>query len=239
MSYDAYIWHISDREEKSEWEALFIHSLLEWVKIRTREEYKKVLDAPCGNGRLHPFLKSFGYEVKGFDISEELVEEARKRGHDCWVGDLRDPKAYRGTYDAIISWFTSFGYFNHEENLKVLENFYEALRPNGALLLDFPIFGRGFADKNFTGAIRRGDLIEITENTVEERVSKLKIRLFKDLNNKLELVKEIHVGVRMYTPEELEKMMRSVGFRELYTFETLKTAPPNEKSRRITYVAVK
>ena len=240
MSYDAYIWHISDREERSEWEALFIHALLEWVKAKTGKEYKDILDTPCGNGRLHPFLKRFGYKVRGFDISGELVEEAKKLGRACWVGDLRDPKAYRGKHDVIINWFTSFGYFNHEENVRTMENFYEALRPWGVLLLDFPIFGKGFADRDFTGAIKRGeDLLEVTENVVEGKKSTLRIRLFKDLDDRLELVREVKVNVTMYAPEELEEMMKSAGFREVHTFETMKTMPPDEKSRRITFVAVK
>ena len=240
MSYDAFLWHIVDREEQSEWEALFVHSVIEWVRRKTGMEYRTILDAPCGNGRLHPFLKTFGYDVRGFDISEELVREAKERGCDCWVGDLRDPKSYRGKYDAVLNWFTSFGYFDHEENIKVMENFYDALKEGGILILDFPVFGRGFADKEFIGIVRRGEeFVEIMESSPEEKVNKLRNRLFRDLGNKLELVKEIKLNLVRYAPEELVSMMKDVGFSEIFTFETMKTAPPNEKSRRITFAAVK
>ncbi len=240
MRKDAHLWHISDREDKSEWEALFIHALLEWVKSRTGKTFRKILDAPCGNGRLHPFLKRFGYEVKGFDVSEELVEEARERGCDCWVGDLRDPSAYRDVYDVIINWFTSFGYFSHGENVKVMENFYEALSEGGVLILDFPVFGRGAPVDYFIGIKRREDtFIEIMESVPEGKVNHLHHRLFRDEGTRLTLVEELRVNLIRYSPDELLQMMKDVGFKEVYTFETLKTMPPDEKSKRITYVAVK
>ena len=227
MGYDVHLWNITDLEERSEWQALFIHAVIEWVKTKTGKEYRRILDVPCGNGRLHPFLKRFGYEVKGFDISEELVEEARRRGCDCWTGDMRDAGSYRGTYDVVLNWFTSFGYFNHEENLKVLRNFYDALESDGILILDFPNFGTGFLEKDFIGIARRDeDLLEIMESTPEGKVNRIRNRLFRDLGDRLELVGEIRVNLIRYKEEELREMMRDVGFREIFTFETMRTEPP-------------
>jgi len=240
VSYDAHLWHLTDREPLSEWEALFIHALLEWAKLRTGKDYKEVLDAPCGNGRLHPFLKRFGYDVRGFDASEELVKEAKERGCDCWVGDLRDPEAYKGKYDVIVNWFTSFGYFDHGENLKVLQNFYDALRSGGVLLMDLPNFGEGFPVKEYIGAMRRGDdLVEIMESIPEGKVNHLSQRLYRDEGDKLVLLKEVRVDLLRYSPEELQEIMKGVGFREVHLFETLKTVPAKEKSRRITFLAIK
>jgi SAM-dependent methyltransferase len=101
----------------------------------------RVLDAPCGHGRLAVRLAERGMEVTGVDLTEGFLEvardEARARGVEVPFvqGDVRAlPVA--GPYDAVVCWFTSFGYFDDGQNLEVLREYRRVLGPGGILLLE-------------------------------------------------------------------------------------------------------
>jgi SAM-dependent methyltransferase len=54
---------------------------------------------------------------------------------DLHVGDLR-ALPVDGPFDAVVCWFTSFGYFSDEDNRTVLEEFHRVLRPGGTLVIE-------------------------------------------------------------------------------------------------------
>ncbi len=83
MGFDKFVWHVDAREDRSEIEAAYIHGITEWASRKLGKKYRRILDVPCGTGRLHPFLRDCGYEVEGMDLSEEMVGEAKERGLNC------------------------------------------------------------------------------------------------------------------------------------------------------------
>ncbi len=101
----------------------------------------KVLDLCCGTGRHARSLAECGYDVTGIDYSHYFIDKATRentlanlRFFHC---DMRDE--YPGTpYDAVVNFFTSFGYFEEDdENLLALQQVYAALRPGGWLMFDY------------------------------------------------------------------------------------------------------
>ena len=101
----------------------------------------KVLDLCCGTGRHARTLAEIGYDVMGIDYSHFFINKANAentlenlRYEHC---DMRDP--YPGTpYDAIVNFFTSFGYFEEDcENGLVLQRVHAALKNDGWFMLDF------------------------------------------------------------------------------------------------------
>ena len=64
-------------------------------------------------------------------------------------GDLRRLPV-TGTFDAVICWFTSFGYFDDTENKRVLAELHRVLRPGGSVLVD-TLHHDGFV-RHFTAA---------------------------------------------------------------------------------------
>lgn len=100
-----------------------------------------VLDAPCGHGRIANRLASRGLNVTGLDASRLFLDVARKDAADRGVvvdyveGDLR-AIPWEGRFDAVVNWFTSFGYFDDETNRAVLAGFHRALKPGGRFLLE-------------------------------------------------------------------------------------------------------
>ena len=78
----------------------------------------RVLDAPCGTGRIAIELASRGIAATGIDRTRRFIEEGRARAAERGVavdlrqGDLREPVAEAGAYDAVICFWGSFGYFD-------------------------------------------------------------------------------------------------------------------------------
>lgn len=97
----------------------------------------RVLDAPCGEGRIAGRLAQRGCDVVGIDATERFLELARDR-HPRVAFDRRDLRKleYEDEFDAAVNWFTSFGYFDPQTNDGVLAGLARALRPGGRLLLE-------------------------------------------------------------------------------------------------------
>lgn len=100
-----------------------------------------ILDAPCGHGRISNFLAADGFKVTGVDRTELFLNQAKKDAErlgvevDYYQGDLR-ALPVSGPFDAAVCWFTSFGYFDDDDNRLVLRQFADVLRPGGALIIE-------------------------------------------------------------------------------------------------------
>jgi SAM-dependent methyltransferase len=97
----------------------------------------RVLDAPCGPGRIAGRLAARGCAVVGIDDSELMLDLARDAFPDVRFErvDLRE-LSYQAEFDAVVNWFTSFGYFDPAINDALLAAFARALRPGGRLLIE-------------------------------------------------------------------------------------------------------
>jgi SAM-dependent methyltransferase len=101
-----------------------------------------VLDLCCGEGRHTIALARRGYHVTGLDLSALHLRLARQAAKEAGVSvrwhraDMRDIP-WEGEFDAVINVFTSFGYFeSDDEDFKVLVGVARALKPDGRFLLD-------------------------------------------------------------------------------------------------------
>ncbi len=97
----------------------------------------RVLDAPCGEGRIAGRLARHGCDVLGVDINEQFLALACTRHPEARFEqcDMR-ALGHAGEFDAVVNWFTSFGYFDAATNDAVLAGFARVLRPGGSLLVD-------------------------------------------------------------------------------------------------------
>ena len=103
----------------------------------------RILDLGCGRGRHSINLNQKGYTVKGIDLSEQAIKTAREKADELGlddisfeVRDMRDPLPE--TFDAILNLFTTFGYFeSDQENARVLDSVESMLRPGGIFVLDY------------------------------------------------------------------------------------------------------
>ncbi len=104
----------------------------------------RILDVPCGNGRLCGELASRGYRMTGVDIASEFIEEARARAAtdgldvDFIEGDMRDLPG-PATFDGSFCWGNSFGYLDDDGTADFVEAVHRALRPGGRFIIDAPM----------------------------------------------------------------------------------------------------
>jgi cyclopropane fatty-acyl-phospholipid synthase-like methyltransferase len=117
--------------------ALFIDRLVDFLKVKPNSS---VLDLACGKGRHSIHLHSKGLDVMGIDLSPNSIAEAKKSatsGLDFSIEDMRTFDLHR-KFDFVFNLFTSFGYFNHQdENLNVLKRVFHHLNDGGTMVLDY------------------------------------------------------------------------------------------------------
>lgn len=99
-----------------------------------------MLDAACGKGRHAIYLASFGFHVDAFDLSSNNIKDAKKHqtpNLNFFIHDIRDPLKM-DQYDYVFNMFTSFGYFeNQNDNLKALQAIHASLKKDGLFIMDF------------------------------------------------------------------------------------------------------
>lgn len=128
-------YHELYRDRNDEEARAFMVNVLGVMGLKPGEQ---VLDLACGRGRHTGVLAEHGLQVTGIDLSHENIANARSMFPDQTFhrADMRAP--FPGTYGAIFNVFTSFGYFEDaDDNARVIENMYNALKPGGWLVLDY------------------------------------------------------------------------------------------------------
>lgn len=100
------------------------------------ERPRAVLDLACGAGRHTEALRRRGLRALGVDLSLTLL--ATRPDLPRVRGDMRCLPFAAASFDWVLNFFTSFGYFESErENFRVLEEIVRLLTPGGRFLIDF------------------------------------------------------------------------------------------------------
>jgi SAM-dependent methyltransferase len=127
------LYNKRDQEEAEH----FINKLCDYLKP---PQNARLLDIACGRGRHAAYLNKKGYNVTGIDLSIENIHYARQFENPdlhFYVHDMRS-LFYNDHFDVAFNLFTSFGYFEtDEENIIALKNFRNALKTGGLLVLDY------------------------------------------------------------------------------------------------------
>lgn len=135
--FDTRYYHIlySNRDDREA--EVFLNNLCAFLQMKPG---CSVLDLPCGKGRHAVFLHQKGFKVEGADLSENSILEAQKNqvsGLSFRVHDIRDAYA-SGEFDYVFNLFTSFGYFDREEeNEQAFATLVSAMAPGATLVIDF------------------------------------------------------------------------------------------------------
>ena len=98
-----------------------------------------ILDLACGKGRHSHYLNSIGYNVTGVDLSEDSITYAKRFENESLHFEVHDmSKPFNRQFDAVFNLFTSFGYFeNEEDNLNTIKSIKANLNQNGIGVIDF------------------------------------------------------------------------------------------------------
>ena len=123
------------------------------MAIRLSAIKKKALDVGCGTGgRITTALLDAGFEVTGIDVSEAMLECARKRHPDSRfiLGDICEWQL-KERYDAIIAWDSIF-HVPYAAQRRVVAKLCDALTEGGVIL-----FTAGGVDGERTGQMHGQD----------------------------------------------------------------------------------
>jgi SAM-dependent methyltransferase len=181
----------------------------------------RVLDVPCGEGRIAGRIAQAGCEVVGVDSSERLLELARERhpGAHFEQGDMRALR-YRCEFDAAVNWFTSFGYFDRTDNDLVLKRFADSLRAGGRLLLELHNPARLDRILALTGG-GAAALVERDGNLMVDRITfdpvtrRSHTERFMVRNGR---VRRLAFSLEQVPPEELVQRLLGAGFARVQLF---------------------
>ena len=202
----------------AQWEAaeLAVDDLLELVDPPAGAE---VLDVACGPGRHAIELAERGYRVTGVDRTAAYLERARYRAAQAGVsvaweeGDMRSfcrPERY----DLVVNLYTSFGYFDVDENRRTMQNFYASLDEEGKLVVE--MVGKEFIARNF----RERTWEELEDGSIFLAHREIE-GAWKWMHNDWQLIEpdgtrhSFEMRHRLYSAAELEGLMKGVGFEEV------------------------
>lgn len=135
--FDSPFYHILYKNRDYKEAQSFISNLITLLNPNKKSLF---VDVACGKGRHAMFLNSLGYTVDGFDLSENSISDAKLKENstlEFFKNDIRVPLK-SNYYDFAFNLFTSFGYFDDEDdNQKAIHAITESLNPDGILVLDF------------------------------------------------------------------------------------------------------
>lgn len=134
--FDTPYYHILYKDRDYTEAQHFMDNLTQYLNL---PDDAKILDLACGKGRHSIYLNSLGYNVTGADLSENSIATASKFANEKLhfkVHDMRETCEEK--YDAIFNLFTSFGYFeSDDDNLTTLKAIHNSLNETGFACIDF------------------------------------------------------------------------------------------------------
>lgn len=205
------------------------------LKVLSPDPNKKILDLGCGSGRHCVLLKEYGYTVVGMDLSPVLLSRARQSDPDLML--IRGDKRHiPGFFDVILSLFTSFGYFDTDkEHMDTLAEIYNSLTPGGYFWLDF------LNSEYVKNHLQEESVRELPDGTIVRENRWIDQHfVYKRITFVMEDFEKHYIErVRLYSRDDLRRMLREIGFTVLHEFGNYEGKSWEESDERTILVAKK
>lgn len=142
------------------------HALLEFLK-KYRGEHKTLLEIGYGSAEIFASYESLGFEVYGFDFSDDAYQYALKQYQDHTKITIyhEESEIRKATYDIVVACEV----LEHiEQDNNAISQWVEYLKPEGMMIISVPIHAErwGKSDSEF-GHFRRYEktaLIQLLQN---------------------------------------------------------------------------
>lgn len=134
--FDSPYYHILYKERDESEAQLFMDNIVHYLNL---PEDATILDLACGKGRHSIYLNQMGFQVTGADLSSNSIAIAKDFENETLhfvEHDMRKP--FDQKFDAIFNLFTSFGYFeNEDDNFTTLKAIKDSISEYGFAVIDF------------------------------------------------------------------------------------------------------
>ncbi|MBN1942079.1 MAG: class I SAM-dependent methyltransferase [Phycisphaerae bacterium] len=210
-------------------------------KVLRLRKGRRVLDCPCGMGRISFNLAKLGLDITGADLTALYIRRARKRAKEQKLDipflrcDMRE-LPFENEFDAVVNWFTSFGYFDEAGNLQAARVAFAALKPGGKFLIEMinkswliPRFRD--KDDNTVNGVRI-----ISRNHWDAKNSRVCNTWTFIKGKKRETHRFSHV---LYTAPQLRSLLRQAGFRDVQFLGRPPLGRFTRHSKRMIAIATK
>ena len=229
-------WRAAISDEQTHAEAEFINNQLQ-LPVGA-----KLLDVPCGNGRLSIELGAFGFELTGVDIATEFVEEAKRNSRargvtvDWRNSDMRD-LPWSNEFDGAFCFGNSFGYLDDDANADFLAAVSRTLKPGARFILDAPAIAECLLPHFMEQ--RSFELGGITA-TIDNRYDHEQGRLFPSFTFVRNGVEDKRSSSqRIYTYRELSGLLSVAGLETVSACGSVDKDPFKLGAHRLFVVAMK
>ena len=134
--FNSKYYHILYKNRDHKEAVFFLDNIIKNININNGQ----ILDVACGKGRHAKYLNHLGFNVTGIDLSKNSIEFANKDSNEnlkYFVHDMRSVFK-KNHFDLVTNLFTSFGYFeNQEDEQTTINAMSNNLKEGGLLLIDF------------------------------------------------------------------------------------------------------
>jgi SAM-dependent methyltransferase len=205
-------WRGAISPEQTRAEADFLQRVLEV------QHNGRILDIPCGTGRLTLELANRGYRTTGVDIAEPYVRDAAAQAKqqnlpaEFQHRDMRE-LPWAGEFDAAFCFGNSFGYMDDESNAAFLKTVARCLKPGAKFVLDTGFVAEcllpAFHEKRW---FKIGDIYFLSQAKYDCTRSRIETEYTFIRGGQVEVKP---TSSRIYTYRELCDVMTKAGFTEL------------------------
>jgi len=224
------------------WAAYINEFLSNWFKNKNGKPL--VLDLACGTGNITIRLASFGYDLIGVDLSDDMLAEAQQKAYEKKYKilflnqDMRELDLY-GTIDAVVCVCDGINYIiNEEELLTVFKKVRLFLNPGGVFIFDMNTeykFKEVFGDKSFEDRSENGDSY-VWENSYDENTKINKYNILFYENGDDEPFQEVHYQ-KAYDIKIIKNQLLEVGFSSVKTRNDYSSQEIRPESTRVVFIA--
>jgi len=204
---------------------------------------KNILELGLGTGIHASLLQKKGLCVTGVELSEDMAQQAREKGIECYVDDCSEFNLDK-KYDAVISLFHVISYVTENDKLlKTFQKVHAHLNPGGIFLFDVWYSPAVYNLKPET-RIKRIENDEINVIRLAEPVMHYNSNIV-DVNyemlieekqsGKISRIKETH-PMRHFSFPEIQLLASLNGFKLLKTEEWMTEKEPSEKTWGVCFI---
>ncbi len=202
-----------------------------------------LLDLACGQGRHAVELADMGFRVTGLDLSPVMLQRAvdkaaeRELEVDFVNGDMRALPFPENHFDGVYSFYTSFGYFDDDDNFRVLKEVSRVLKPGGRLLIEYvnPLWVIRNNSERYWFSVGKYFVLE------SHLFDPITMRIYNDRKVLIgaNAVDERQYFVRLYSAAEMTFLMKLVGLRSIRIWGDHDFSDYTEESPRLIMMAEK